>query len=260
LDCTHTRSLLHGYVDRELDLESVISVDKHLQSCAACSTISEQYSALRSAVRQHTSYFNAPAALADRIRGKIGSLAAHASARAIKPRSQWYRFDQWLRIGTAVAASATVTWMVTVQLNGQSQDEAISEEVIASYARSGLTNHFTDVEASDQHTVKPWLSGKLDFSPMVTDLTAVGFPLVGGRLDYLDNRPVAALVYRHRQHMVNLFVWPNSKSDKPRAVQAFSKHGYNLLHWVNTGMTYWAISDVDSTDLKAFAESYASAK
>ncbi len=165
-----------------------------------------------------------------------------------------------MRFGTAIAATAAVTWVVGIQINSPSPDDAISEQVIAGYARSGLTSHITDVETSDQHTVKPWLSSKLDFSPSVMDLTAAGFPLIGGRLDYVDNRPVATLVYRHRQHLVNLFVWPYSKSDKPAAMQALSKRGYNLLHWVDGGMTYWVISDVDTVDLKTFAETYASAK
>jgi anti-sigma factor RsiW len=260
MDCTQARSLLHGYIDKELDLASVIAVDEHLQSCMGCKKIYDQYSMLRSAVRQHSAYYAAPAALADRIRAGIGGLAAHAPAKTVKPRWQWRQLDQWLRFGTAVAATAAVTWMAALELNSPSQDDAISEQVIAGYARSVLTSHVTDVETSDRHTVKPWLSGKLDFSPSVRDLTAEGFPLIGGRLDYLDSRPVAALVYRHRQHLINLFVWPYSKSDKPAAMRTLSKHGYFLLHWVDGGMTYWAISDVDPADLKIFAETYASAK
>jgi anti-sigma factor RsiW len=278
MDCSQTRSLLHGYIDKELDLAGFIAVDQHLQSCIACKKIYDQQSALRSAVRQHTSYYAAPAALGDRIRAKIGSPAAHAPAKADKRRPQWFQLGQWLQpgtaaaavggkdrphwlqLGTAVAATAAVTWMAALQLNNPLRDEAISEQVIAGYARSVLTSHVTDVATSDQHTVKPWLSGKLDFSPSVTDLTTAGFPLVGGRLDYLDNRPVAALVYSHRQHLINLFVWPYAKSAKPAAMQTLSKHGYNLLHWTDAGMTYWAISDVDPADLKTFAETYASAK
>jgi anti-sigma factor RsiW len=260
MDCAQTRRLMHAYIDKELDITSVSTVDEHLQSCAACKRIYDEYSALQSAVRQRASYYTAPAALVHRIRAQIGGPAAHSPAKTIKPRRQWFQLGEWLRLGTAVAATAIVTWMVAPRLISPSQDEAISDEVIAGYARSGLTNHIADVETSDQHTVKPWLSGKLDFSPRVTDLTAKGFSLVGGRLDYLDNRPVAALVYRHRQHLINLFVWPYSKSDKSSAMQAMSKRGYYLLHWVDAGMTYWAISDVDPADLKAFAEMYASAK
>jgi anti-sigma factor RsiW len=277
MDCTQTQSLLHGYVDAELDPASVMAVDQHLQSCMACKKLYAQCSPLRSAVRQHASYYAAPAALRERIRAKIGTPAIVPSPKTDKHRPQWFQLgrwlqlgtasastavkdrSRWLQLGTAVAATAAVTWMAALQLHGPSPDEAISEQVVAGYARSVLSSHITDVATSDRHTVKPWLSGKLDFSPPVMDLAAAGFPLVGGRLDYLDNRPVAALVYRHRQHLINLFVWPYSKSDKP-AMQTLSKHGYHLLHWTDAGMTYWAISDVDPADLKTFVATYASAK
>jgi anti-sigma factor RsiW len=251
---------MHGYVDKELDLTSAIAVDEHLHSCMECKKIYDQFSALRSSVRQNASYYSVPAALADRIRARMGGPAAPASATTVKPRWQWLQPGHWLPLGTAIAATAVVTWTVALQLNNPSQDDAISEQVIAGYARSALTSHITDVATSDKHTVKPWLSSKLDYSPPVTDLTTAGFPLVGGRLDYLDSRPVATLVYRHRQHLINLFVWPDSKSGKPAAMRTLAKHGYHLLHWADADMTYWAISDVDPADLKTFAETYANTK
>jgi len=260
MNCTQTRSILQAYVDKELDLTSVIGVDEHLQSCMACKGIHDQYSALGSGIRKHALYYTAPADLAGRIRANAGGPATRAPAKTAKSRWQWFQPGQWLPLGTAVAATAIVTWTAALQLTSPSHDEAISDQVIAGYARSVLTSHVTDVATSDQHTVKPWLSGKLDFSPPVTDLTTAGFPLVGGRLDYLDSRPVAALVYRHRQHLINLFVWPYSKSAKPVAMQTLSKHGYYLLHWADADMTYWAISDVDPGDLKTFAEIYARAR
>jgi anti-sigma factor RsiW len=148
---------------------------------------------------------------------------------------------------------------VALQLNGPAQDELIAEQVIAGHARSVLTGHLADVATSDQHTVKPWLSGKLDFSPPVMDLTTAGFPLIGGRLDYLDNRPVAALVYRRDRHLINLFVWPDPKSDRTGPTQTLSKQGYHVLHWHDAGMTFWAISDLNSAEFKVFAETYADA-
>src|SRR6185369_7615513 len=205
MDCTRTQSLAHGYLDGELDPGNIIAVEEHLHSCAACKRTYDGYSALQAALRQHATYHAAPAALADRIRISIGATPESAPAVAATPRWRWSQFGQWLQFGTAMAATAAVTWVVGLQMNGPSPDEAVSEQVIASFARSELTRHVTDVENSDRHTVKPWLSSKLDFSPQVTDLTAAGYPLVGGRLDYLDNRPVAVLVYRHRQHLVNLF-------------------------------------------------------
>jgi len=268
MNCSDARSLLHGYIDRELDLEGVLRVDAHLKSCAGCKGIYDQYAALQSAVRKHAAYHAAPAMLADRVRANLRGLGASAPARAARPQSRWqwlpsgkwFQSGQWLQVGAAVAATFTLTWMAALQLNGPSQDDAVLEQVIAGYARSELTGHGTDVATSDQHTVKPWLSGRLDFSLSVMDLTSAGFPLVGGRLDYLDNRPVAALVYRHRQHVINLFVWPHAKGASPAGMQPVSKRGYNVLHWVDAGMTYWAISDVDPADLRMFADTYASAR
>ncbi len=260
MDCTQSQSLLHGYLDQELDLASVMGIDQHLQSCAACKKIYDEQSTLRLAVRQHAAYHAAPAGLADCIRAQVDRTATSAPTKREKPRWQWLQFGQWFQLGTAIAATAVVTWTAALQLNSPSQDDLISEQVIAGHARSVLTSHIADVATSDQHTVKPWLSGRLDFSPPVTDLSAAGFPLIGGRLDYLDNRSVAALVYRHDQHLINLFVWPDSKLTRTKPTQSLSKQGYHILHWSDAGMTYWAISDLNEREMKTFAETYASAK
>lgn len=260
MDCNQAQSLLHGYLDQELDLASVVAFDQHLPSCAACKKIFDQQSKLRLAVRQHVEYFAASGSLADRIRTQIHRPTPVSPAKADKPRWDWLHFGEWEKFGAVAAATAGVTWVAALQLNGPSQDALMMEQVIAGYGRSVLTNHVTDVATSDQHTVKPWLSSKLPFSPAVTDLTTAGFPLIGGRLDLLDNRPVAALVYGHRQHLINLFVWPDQKPDRTTPMQTSSLHGYNLLHWTDAGMKYWAISDLSPADIKIFAEAYASAK
>ena len=260
MDCTQSRSHLHAYLDQELDMASVVAIDRHLASCEACKQVFARQSALRSAVRRHATYYAAPALLADRIRAKIGGNAAETPAKTLKPGWQWPQFRQWFQVGAAVAATAVVSWIAAIQYNGPAEDEFIAEQVITGHARSVLTSHLADVASSDQHTVKPWLSSKLDFSPPVTDLTGAGFPLIGGRLDYLDNRPVAALVYGHSQHVINLFVWPDQRSGRSLPMQSLSKHGYNVLHWTDAGMAFWAISDLNPAEMKTFAETYASAK
>ena len=209
LDCKQTRNYMHGHLDGELDPVTAAGIEAHLNACAACAQAYAVQTSLRAAVKKQAAYYTAPAALASRIRKEIN--AAPASTPK-KDAPRW----RWLQLGAAVAATAVITWTAAVQLEFGSRDERIAEQVIAGHARATLTNHLTEVASSDQHTVKPWLSSKLDFSPPVTDLTTAGFPLVGARLDYVDSRPVAALVYRHRQHVINLFVWPDAKAGTAR--------------------------------------------
>ena len=128
----------------------------------------------------------------------------------------------------------------------------MADEAVASHVRSLMGGHPADVASSDQHTVKPWFNGRLDFSPPVNDFSAQGFPLLGGRLDYLDRRPVAVIVYGHRQHTINLYVWPAGQSDD-RVTRNLSKYGYNIVHWTRNGMAFWAISDLAMADLSDFA-------
>jgi anti-sigma factor RsiW len=260
MDCTESLSRLHAHLDQELDLPSAVAVDQHLASCPACKAAFAAQLALRSGVRKHADYHHgAPHALAERLRVQLGR-AAQAPARAARPRWQWPQLRQWLPAGFAAAAAAVISWTAAIQYAGVPADQIMAEQVITGHARSILTGHLVEVASSDQHTVKPWLSGKLDFSPPVNDLANAGFPLAGGRLDYLDNRPVAALVYRYRQHVINVFVWPEQRGESRLAPEALSKHGYNVLHWNDAGMTFWAISDVNGAELKTFADTYARAR
>ena len=252
MDCTDTRRRLHAYLDEELDRPEAAAVEQHLASCAQCEDVFAVQSALRTGIRRHADYHPAPRELAERIRARVG-------VGERKPRWQWPQLGRWVPMGAAAALAAVISWTAAIQYAGAPADPTLAEQVVAGHARAIVTNHLMEVASSDQHTVKPWLSSKLDFSLPVPELAAAGFPLAGGRLDYLDNRAVAALVYRSRQHVIDLFVWPDSKpGDAPPRM--LSKQGYNVLWWKQDGMNYWAISDVNPADLKVFSEAYASAR
>jgi len=271
MDCTQVQSQLHRYLDKELDSAGVLAVDQHLASCAACQKVFGVHSALQGAIRKHVRYHTAPDSLADRVRAGIGGNAERprsASRPAWRPLRipGWLRPGgaaaagaNWLQLGSALAATALVSWVAAVQYNTPREDEVMSEQVVSGHARAMVTSRLTDVVSSDQHTVKPWLSSKLDFSLPVTDLAAAGFPLVGGRVDYLGGRTVAALVYRHRDHVIEVFVWPDRKGGRTAPVHAQAKQGYTLVHWTDAGLAFWAVSDVNPADIEAFVQAYAAA-
>jgi anti-sigma factor RsiW len=208
----------------------------------------QQMSAL---VRRHASRYTAPPGLAARIGDALQNDApANVAAmrlRAAQPTSPWRSFAMAACLLLAVGLSSGTTWYFAAS----EQQDVVAQQVVASHVRSMLGDHLTDVASSDHHTVKPWFGGKLDLSPPVVDLTTQGFPLVGGRLDYLDRRPVAALVYRHNQHVINVFVWPEQGVAVPRATPA-ALQGYQLRHWRQGDLTFWAVSDLNPTELDGF--------
>jgi anti-sigma factor RsiW len=252
MNCQEIEALKHAYADRELDLVRTTEIERHLSDCRACSQAYENIRALGSALKSADLYFKAPAQLKRRIRASLG--AEHTDAPTLQRSDastlSWW---QWLKWAIPVAGTALIAFLLATALIGPSTDELLAQEVAASHVRSLMATHLTDVASSDQHTVKPWFDGKLDFAPPVKDLAAQGFPLAGGRLDYLQNRPVAALIYQRHKHFVNLFIWPATRSSNT-AEKLTVRQGYNLIHWNASGMTFWAVSDLNPAELREFAE------
>lgn len=243
MDCKETRELLSAHVDQELSLPAAIEIDKHLQACPACQMEFATQRALHVTIKKQAAYFSAPSHLEARFKATL----SREEELAVKPAKRlrgWFGSLNWFNMGAAFTSVVALTWSIGLYLALPSTGELLAEEVISSHVRSLMANHIADVASSDQHTVKPWFIGKLDFSPTVSDFTTQGFPLMGGRLDYLDQRPVAALVYSYRQHLINIYIWPDAKRQQT-AMQTLSRQGYHLMHWSNGGMVYWAISDLD---------------
>ncbi len=239
------QNLIHAYADGELDLVKGLEVERHIQNCQSCSRDYENIQVLRSRIRAGSLYFTPPVSLRKCIQSSV--------RREIKSKTQPHIMQwRWLSIPVSLAFIAITIWAIEPILTTSSMDH-ITQEIISGHVRSLMADHLTDVASSDQHTVKPWFNGRLDFSPPVKDLSDHGFPLVGGRLDYLENRPVAALVYRHRKHFINLFIWPSAHgSDIGK--KTLASDGYNLIHWEESGMVYWAVSDLNIGELQEFVQ------
>ena len=237
------RELLHAYVDDELDLANARETERHLQSCADCRGTERAIRELRSALTSDANAHRAPAHLRRNVRTALRR-EAKSSRQTLSP---------WLMFATGAAFAAVILGFALFQTTRATRTNAIVDQVVANHVRSLLAVQLVDVVSSDQHTVKPWFDGKIDFAPEVRDLSANGFPLVGGRLDYLDGKTVAALVYQRNKHPINLFITPEptSRSSSPTVI---TRRGYNVFSWTNNGMKYWAVSDLNADELREFAE------
>lgn len=245
MNCKDAQNLMHAYADKELELLKSLEMDEHLKSCPVCAQILNNNLALRSALKVEALYHKPGIALQNRIHAALRK----ADKAEQKPRTTlpW----TWLNAGAALAVVVVLTWTVVPLLSPRSADDMMAQEVVSNHVRSLLVSHLTDVVSSDQHTVKPWFSGKLDFSPPVENFVQQGFPLIGGRLDYLENKTVAALVYQHRQHYINLFVWP-ADAEAATTPKVLSRQGYQMIHWTQSGMHFWAVSELNQDELRQF--------
>jgi len=257
--CTEQALLLQGFIDGELDAANSLACEAHVRICAACAAELERLQALRAVLSAPGVRFTRPPETQARLLAALDALVtsdARPSSRG-SPSAAPSRHPGAARPlawagGSLMALAAGFALALLVWVPSRN----LQEELVASHVRSLLAGHLVDVATSDRHVVKPWFNGKLDFAPPVLDLADQGFPLSGGRLDYVQGRVVAALVYRRRQHTINLFIWPSAAGSLESTLGS-GRTGYRLEHWSQAGLTYWAVSDTDARELAAFHAAFA---
>lgn len=246
MNCAEIRNLLDAHVDDELDRAGNLEVEKHLESCAACAAHKKSLLSLRAALQNDALRFSAPESL------KRDAL--HFAREMDAGRQPREKLDaSWLWKIFAIGATALALAMFYLRPSGLSNHDLLLNEVVAGHVRSLQAEHLTDVASSDQHTVKPWFDGKLDFAPDVRDFVGQGFPLLGGRLDYLNNRTVAALVYRRNKHLINVFIWPSPGSGLA-GKEITTRRGYSIVEHDAKGMHYFLVSDLNAGELKKLSD------
>ncbi|HEV3333571.1 MAG TPA: anti-sigma factor [Bryobacteraceae bacterium] len=249
MNCVLSRELMGAYLDEELEPGLRTEIQGHLAECRGCT---EAYSRLldqKADIRSSAPHYKAPAVLTESVRTVLHREAALENA-ASKPNRNW----RWMALAASILLLVSIGWNLVLVRSRPADRDALAESLLSSHVSSLIGTHLLDVPSSDQHTVKPWFNGKLDFSPDVKDLTGQGFPLIGGRIEYLSSRTVAVLVFRRRQHVINLFIWPATPAGSDPS--QYSRKGFNLVHWNMGGMTYWAISDITVTELQQFRDLY----
>ncbi|MDB6021763.1 MAG: zinc-finger family protein [Pedosphaera sp.] len=252
MNCQQARPLINPYADGELEAAGVLDLEKHIHDCPACALALRNAQSLKKALKQDSLFSAAPAELRRRIKAELHS--------QIKTEPWWNFWNwNWLTAASTGMAAVCLALLLTVTMTRPSAQQRLTREIVSSHVRSLMPNHLLDVVSTDQHTVKPWFNGKVDFSPPIKDLAAQEFPLAGGRLDYLDGRSVAALVFQHRKHVINLFIWPAKEADSNPAPLT-PIQGYHLIHWSDSGMTFWAVSDLNEKELMEFVQDFAAGK
>jgi len=238
MNCAEIRPLLHAHADDELDVANTLELERHLKTCAACAAELKSLQSLKTALREPALLYRAPDSLRKEVRQMIKDTRREERSREVS--TPW--FWKYLAFGT----TAFALLLLLLRPAGISGRDQLLDEVVSSHVRSLMVEHLTDVVSSDQHTVKPWFDGKLDFAPDVKDFAADGFTLVGGRLDYLHGRAVAALVYRHNKHLINVFVWP---ADGDLKTETETRRGYSVINTTAHNLRYCFISDLNAKEL-----------
>jgi len=244
---------VHGYIDHALDDARRNWFEAHIQACAACARVVAQQRAFSAALRRAAPRHAAPPGLAARIGAALDAAAATASPAPVRlPRRAWALAASGWALAASFAAvavlSAGLTWIAVTGAPAPGGDDArLAAAAVDSHVHALMTDRVIAVASSDQHTVKPWFAGRVDVSPPVADFAAAGFPLLGGRVDYIDHRAAAVLVYRHRQHLIDVYVWPQAGAGS--AGEA-TRNGYNAIRWNAGGLAFAAVSDLNRDDLR----------
>lgn len=247
--------LVQAEFDGELDAAAAAALAAHRRDCTACQEATAELARARVLFNEDL-YQPMPEHLRARILTQVS--AAEPSRRPVAPGRTGFLNPSWWRhwrssatgFSLGAACAAAIAFLMLAP-----RTDSLSEQIVAGHIRSLQPGHLEDVLSSDQHTVKPWFDGRIDFAPPVRNLATDGFPLKGGRLDYVGGRPVAALVYQHDKHIINLFVWPTASSS-PTPPKASERQGYNIVHWTSGGMAFWAVSDLEPSQLSEFAKEW----
>ena len=248
MNCHEASAMIGAYADGEVDGLRGHTIRRHLHLCRDCATKHRDLVDLRARIRAEVPRFKAPAALRERILASVESTRPAVKAMPVRV-DRW----RWMSAGALAGCAATVVaWVVGTAVLDWRTNEDLAVEAVTTHVRATLGNHRVDVASSDQHTVKPWLSARLDYSPPVRDFASEGFALVGGRIDYLDHQPVATLVYRYRDHMIDVFVRPPPKHALPAPLRTV--RGFNVVHAVGSGMDWLAVSDLNAAELSRFVD------
>ena len=248
MTCQESARLLPGYFDSELDLVHTLEIEDHLRSCASCINALEADRALRSTIARSNLRFSAPPNVVRNVRGAItNSFPQEKSAR-----KNWSWNWGFAATAAALVLCAVLAWKL-LPARTPNNSTALADEAIADHIRALMPGHLSDVESTDQHTVKPWFDGKLDFAPPVENFAAQGFPLIGGRLDYLNHHPAAALVYQRRKHFISVFLLPATGEADRGELQTIER-GYNVISWTRGAMSYWLVSDLNPAELEELAK------
>ena len=250
MNCTEIRDQMHPYMDGELDLLRALGVEAHFIACKKCRDTHAQHAAARTLLRQHATAFHAPAAL----RAQLRTLSTPTRYR--RPPRCWRtsfaaRARTWFAPGAALAFSIAATWTISTHLQIGTVAARLPAEIVASHVRAQMAAQPVDIASENPRDVTPWLSRRLGYSPLVRDLGADGYTLVGSRIDYIRERRVAALAYRHRGHAIDVYAWPASAHDV--TLHELSRRGYNLVNWTSEGIFFCAVSDLDHAELATLA-------